>query len=322
MIFLVTIDTEEDQWTDYSRNKHTLKNIHAVPRLQEMFARYQVKPSYLISYAVTTDQFSTKLFKKLQEEQQAEIGAHCHPWNTPPFDEELNSNNTMLCNLPAELQYLKLLSLTEIIEEKIGRRPVAFRAGRWGYSSVVAEQLLRLGYKVETSMTPFVNWECYSGPDLSKSPTQPFFFKPEQYLHGTGDPKGLLEVPVTIGFNRQNFNLCHFVYEYFGRNALTRKFVIGGLSRLFLLRKAWLSPELSSANDMISLIKVKMKRGEYVFNMMFHSNSLYPGNSPFVHSDHDLDSFFKKIEDVLLFAVDIGCRFMTLSEYRDSLDRC
>jgi len=318
MYFLVTIDTEEDQWSDYTRDGQTLKNIESIPKLQSLFEKYGARPTYFISYPVATDPKSIDIFKDIAELKNGEIGAHCHPWNTPPFLEEMNTKNSMLCNLDSDLQYQKLKALTDTIKENIGVIPVSFRAGRWGYNSDVAINLFKLGYQTDSSLTPFMNWEIFSGPDLSTSPQTPFFFNPEQPF----EPKkngSMLQVPVSIGFNRNCFQLSHRFYSMVEKNKYSKKIFIGGFSRLGIFKKKWLSPENSTSEEMISLICILKKKGYKYLNLMFHSNSLLPGKTPFVKNSEDLDAFIGRIETVLAYAARHDFQFATLSEIRPKL---
>ena len=83
---------------------------------------------------------------------------HCHPWNTPPYEERLNNYNSMLCNLPATLQFEKLQRLHEAIQNNFEITPIAFRSGRWGFDQEVAKNIVRLGYRIGTSITPYTSW--------------------------------------------------------------------------------------------------------------------------------------------------------------------
>jgi len=318
MYFIITIDTEEDQWSNYTRDGQTLENIESIPKLQSLFEKYGARPTYFISYPVATDPKSIDIFKDIAELKKGEIGAHCHPWNTPPFIEKINTQSSMLCNLEPDLQYKKLKSLTDTIKENIGVTPVSFRAGRWGYNSDVAINLFKLGYQTDSSLTPFMNWEIFSGPDLSSSPQTPFFFNPERPLEQNKNGS-MLQVPVSIGFNRNCFQLSHQFYSMVEKNKWSKKIFIGGLSRLGILKKYWLSPENSTSEDMVSLIRILQKKGYKYFNFMFHSNSLLPGKTPFVRTSDELNNFIERIETVLAYAVRHDFQFTTLSEIRSRL---
>ena len=128
----ITIDVEEDNWSNYG-TAPVLTNIPRLLELQRLFDRYAVKPTYLITYPVASDKNSVSMLRKIMEDGRCEIGAHLHPWYTPPFDEEKTVRNTMLFNLPKELQYKKIESLHEKILENFNMEPVTFRSGRWGF---------------------------------------------------------------------------------------------------------------------------------------------------------------------------------------------
>lgn len=317
--FIITIDTEEDEWSEYKRSGCTLDNIKAIPELQALFDKYDAKPTYLTTYQVANNEESVKILKEVVFGERGEIGAHCHPWNTPPFKEELSQHNSMLCNLAPSLQLEKLAKLTEKIEQSFGKRPLSFRAGRWGYSADVAKCLAKLGYRTETSLTPFMNWEVYSGPDLANSPTRPYFFAAERPLLPASEGD-LLEVPVSIGFNLRDFDLWHCYQEIFSKHKIMKKIFCGSLSRLGILRKIWLSPELSTSTEMIKLIEIMKTKKHNVFNLMFHSNSLSPGKTPFVKSNSDKKVFLNKIEDILRYGVKSDFEFTTLNNFKNNFE--
>ena len=114
MYLIVTIDTEEDNWGEYYLPEYSLRNIEEIPKLQDLFNEFNVKPTYLITYPVATNERAVFILKRILDEGKCEIGNHCHPWNTPPFEEERNKFNSMLCNLPMELQYKKIKVLHDL----------------------------------------------------------------------------------------------------------------------------------------------------------------------------------------------------------------
>ena len=56
MKLVVTIDTEEDNWGSLRLTHYSFDNIARIPALQEMFDRFNVKPTYLMTYPVATDE--------------------------------------------------------------------------------------------------------------------------------------------------------------------------------------------------------------------------------------------------------------------------
>jgi len=313
MKLIITIDTEEDNWGCYSPTGHTLENIERIPRLQALFDEFSVKPTYLITYPVATDNRSASILRSILETGRCEIGAHCHPWNTPPIEEEMGRVNSMLCNLPLDLQYRKLSCLDRTIQERLGTKPVSFRAGRWGYNQGVASNLKRLGYEVDTSITPYTSWTKDNGPDFSDMSPRSYPFNPESIRDI--EPHGpLIEIPATIGYLQKNFATCSSISKTLGRRPMRYLRLNGILSRLRLITKVWLSPEVTDGEGMIRLAKRMWRNNYAVINMFFHSPSLKAGLSPFVKSPQEETQFLARIREFLKYAHDAGMEPATLSD--------
>lgn len=314
MKLIVTIDTEEDGWSNYRPTGYSLENIKGIPRLQEIFDRYGVKPTYLITYPIATDDYCIDLFSKYHAENKCEIGLHCHPWNTPPFEEEINVYNSMMANLPEDLQFKKLKVLKETIVKNLGVTPLSYRAGRWAFHAGSARALAALGLKVDTSMTAYTDWSEYDGVDYTWVSPEPFRFNPENIFKS--EPEGrLLQVPASVGFLQQNFLLANKIYRSLEGSHWKKLRIKGILHRLGLLNQIPLSPELSSAEDMIKLL-IKMSKMEFIVaNMFFHSTALKKGLSPFVTSEEDEISFLRRVEDFVAFTSTAGVESVTLGQF-------
>lgn len=313
MNLVITIDTEEDDWATYRREGSGLGNIERIPALQRLFDDFRVRPTYLIDYPVATDPRSSALFRELAKDGRCEIGAHCHPWNTPPFREEISVRNTMLCNLDPGLQYEKVRVLHGAISENVGVVPGCFRAGRWGFGAEVAGAIARLGYRIDTSITPYTDWTRYGGPDFSEETPG------MKRIDGSGADSpgvhgGLLEVPTTIGFLQRDFQRSSRLYRRITRPAWKKTRMLGLLDRLKILNKVWLSPENSGTVEMIGLTRAMAGNGYPVVNLTFHSPSLVEGLTPFVRRDGDAEGFLRKIREYLSFARSEGIASIVLSE--------
>ena len=317
----ITIDTEEDLWGNFQASDNPVDNINGIPDLQALFDRYGAVPTYLVNYPVATNDHAVHILKDILDRGHCEIGAHCHPWNTPPFEEEINQHNSMMCNLSVDLVMRKMEKLTDVIMRKFMITPKSFRAGRWGMGPGVARSILNLGYRVDTSVSPFINWANEDGADFRKAPTRAYRFEPDNLLRE--QPEGsLLEVPPTIGFFQKNFRLCHALQTILSKPPICKLHPIGIMDRLKLLNFRWLSPELSSGPDMIRLSKNFIRKGCRFLNMSFHSTSLLPGKSPFVDTEKQLEFFFKDIELFLKFVTNQDVEFLPLSQAVDSSILC
>jgi len=316
MKLVITIDTEEDNWGSYDSQEYTLENIKNIPVLQELFDRFGVKPTYLITYPVAMHGGSLAILKEIKDSNRCEIGTHCHPWNTPPLEEEKTARNSMLCNLPPDLQYRKLNTLHEAIQKNFGTAPVSFRAGRWGYSKDVAKNISQLGYAVDTSVTPYTDWSSYHGPDFTGAAPAPYRFIPEDIFRASAAGR-MIEIPATVGFLQSNFALSNTLLQRVSRSPFNKLHLVGILSRLYLLNKVWLSPEMSDAKSMIRVTRMMRKNRYPIVNMSFHSTSLKAGLSPFVKTDREERAFLERIRVYLEYAKNEGFEFSLL---RDGLE--
>src|SRR5207247_9019138 len=128
---VVSLDTEEDNW-NRSRTDVTVENIGELRRQARFFESLGVRLTYFTSYHVAIDPCAAAVMCDIGGEGRAEIVAHLHPWNTPPLTEAFVPRNSMVKNLPADLQRAKIRTLTEAMQQAFGQRPTASRAGGHG----------------------------------------------------------------------------------------------------------------------------------------------------------------------------------------------
>lgn len=319
LALVVTIDVEEDNW-GFHGSELSVENIRKIPVLQNLFDRYGVRPTYLVTYPVASCGWAAGILSRIQADGGCEIGAHLHPWNTPPLQEERTEKNSMLKNLPYELQAAKLSTLTEKITGVFGRPPRSFRAGRWALGRDTVKALMRHHYLTDCSVTPTVSWLHHGEGSAYENPvTEPYWLDPEG--QNRQDTASILEVPATIGFNRWPFELFSRIHAGLQHDWLRFMRPIGVMHHSGLLRKIWLSPEVSSTADMIVLSRTMIRNGLRHFNLNFHSTTLLPGKSPFVKSQRDLEHFYRKIETLLEYLLsEARVTSLTLSEVRQRLD--
>ena len=195
MNLLVGIDTEGDnQWDAGARANQRFDNIYALPRLHALFARYGVRPTYVITYPVARDPRSADVLRALLAGGDCEIGAHHHAWETPPCSGADIRRHPYASSLPRTQFEAQLASLTTAIAEAVGRRPVSYRSGRFGFSAAHVAGLERLGYLVESSVAPLFYESHKGGPEFVEAPLTPYFLSsrprsrffvvPDQMLNG------------------------------------------------------------------------------------------------------------------------------------------
>ena len=307
---LVVVDTEEEfDWSKpFSRGNVATRSIPAQARAHEIYDRYGLVPTYVVDYPVATDADAVHFLRGLRDAGKAEIGAHLHPWVTPPHVEEVSTRNSYHCNLPPELERAKIEALTDAIERAFQERPTIFKAGRYGFGPNTQAVLGDLGYRVDCSFVPHSDLSGDGGPDYRGTPDVP---------HWLDEGRGLLEVPLTVGFLGSLAGFGARAGWLFDSPGAERLRVPGVLARTGLVARSRLTPEGTSAAEQCRLIERMVADGHRTFSLTYHSPSLEPGHTPYVRDGADLARFLADIETVLTFFRDtIGGRFTTLSRVR------
>lgn len=185
----------------------------------------------------------------------------------------------MMANLPYKVQLQKIDYLTKCIEKCMGGRPKCFRAGRFGLGQDTVRALVECDYEVDSSVTPFASWECQEEPFLSDWPVSPYYIGSENNGNTPVHKGQILEVPVTIGYNRWPFEKWHRLDVKIGKYPrwLPARSI---MSKCGILRKISLCPETEGGNKMLHLRKILCDHGIRFLNMTFHSTSLVPGWGP------------------------------------------
>ncbi len=304
----ISIDTEEDDWGSYAESGAQTKNISLLPRLQDVFDRWGARPTYLVNRPPLVCSEAAKVLGALASRESVEIGAHCHPWNTPPTSERAES---MLHNLPQDLVREKIREIQGRLRAELGVAATTFRAGRWGYGPVVSQALAHEGFETDASVTPFIDWSSMGGPDFSGAPNHPYRFHPERPFVPAPDGP-MVELPTTIGFLRGDSRGAARLRTRLERTLAGPLKLVAVLDRAGLLARRWLSPETSSLEEMIQLATSETRHGRMVLDVTLHSCTLLPGATPFVRDRHDQEAFLARIDGFLRHCVEEGYDFRTL----------
>lgn len=308
----ISIDTEEDDWGRYVFDGASTRNISHLRELQELFDQFGARPTYLVNRPPLLDATSVEVLGELAARESVEIGAHCHPWNTPP-DTGQGVERSMMFRLDPESNRLMIGEITRRIEAELGVRPTTFRAGRWGWGRSVATGLVAEGYLVDSSVSPLIDWTSMGGPDYTDVPSDAYRFHPDRPF--TPDPSGVLvELPTTVGFLRGSEARLGPLRARMERGVIHAFGVIGALDRLGVMARRWLSPEVSTGQELTRLAENLVSHGRRRLDFTFHSCTLLPGATPFVADDRDRARFLGDIRTFLSFAVESGFQFRTLQE--------
>jgi len=288
-VFLcVTIDCECDKgpgWRTQLPMRFTGVVEGIARRLQPLFMGYRAKPTYLLSSEVIRDAPSADVLDSLPGGY--ELGTHLHGEYVEGAGPVPSVTSDFQRDYPREVERGKLRLLTEQFSSTFGYRPRSFRAGRFGVGENSMPLLEELGYAVDSSVTPFVEWTSAGARGLSfaGAPTQPY--RPDRSLPARPGDGAILEVPVTIHPNR-----------------LHDLPIVGRF-----LPARWLRPTFSSEHALVEIARDEIGRAReespsrpVILNAMFHNVEIVPGASPYAANDRACRRILERLAGLLRFA--------------------
>jgi hypothetical protein len=286
---LVVVDTEEEfDWSRFDRANTSVAAMGDVHVGQAVCDRHGIVPTYVADHPVVTQPAGYEPLQAFCRERRATIGAHLHPWVTPPFEEEVNARNSYPGNLPEALEQAKLRALGAAIERRFGEWPVVYKAGRYGIGPHTARVLEAEGYEVDCSPSPAFDFSADGGPDYSRVDAQPYWF---------GQTRRLLCVPTTGAFVGRAGALAPRLWRAATGAVGAALRAPGVLSRLGVCSRVRLSPEGFGLPALQRLTRFLATRGQRVFVFSFHSSTLRPGCTRYVRSAAELTTFLGVMND-------------------------
>jgi len=312
-VLVVVIDTEEEfDWSaPFDRNQTAVEAMRDVGLGQALFDEFGIKPCYVIDYPVATQETGWKPLKEIHDDGRCEIGAHLHPWVSPPHVEDVNPPNSYPGNLPQAVEEDKLRRLAEAIEDRFERRPRTYKAGRYGFGPNTTAALELLGFENDCSPAAGFDLSADGGPNWSKHSPDPAWF-------GTGGK--LLSIPTTGGFVGSLAGFGAGLHRLAHRPPFIQGRVPGILSRLGAFERLMLSPEGYRPEHLQRLTRTLLARGTRVFSFSFHSPSLRPGCTSYVRTETDRQDFLAVCRQYFdLFLGELGGVSFTPTELRGRL---
>ena len=309
--FLITIDTEGDNlWRNH---RHiTTENARFLPRFQQLCEKYSFKPTWLTNYEMATDPVYIAFARDVLARQQGEIGMHLHAWHSPPtlpLTDDDWRYQPYLIEFPEPVLRDKVTYMTRLLEETFQTKMVSHRAGRWAFDARYARILTELGYRVDCSVTPGVDWRTAPGAPQGTGGTDYRHFPREAYFLDEKDisrpgNSGLLEVPMTIHPKHPPL-----------LNALKQ-----GYDRLRGKRRNpsmnWLRPGRNNLALMKRAVEQSLQQGADYVEFMLHSSEFMPDGSPTFKNEADIEQLYQHL-DALFAWLQPQTQGMTLAEYYD-----
>ncbi len=307
--FLITIDTEGDNlWRNH--RSITTENSRFLPRFQALCERYGFKPTWLTNYEMASDPAFVEFGNDVIARNQGEIGMHLHAWNSPP-ERTLTDDDwrwqPFLIEYPDTVLREKVRYMTDLLEEKFQTKMLSHRAGRWAFDERYAAILTELGYRVDCSVTPRVNWSYTRGAPQGKGgtnythfPHKPYFIDPQD-ISRSGDST-LLEIPMSI----------HYKYSPFMNKIKQNIYRLRGKQKSPAVH--WLRPSGGNLADMQRVVERSLAEGQNYAEFMLHSSEFMPDGSPTFKNESDIERLYEDLEALFEW---LSPRFTgkTLAEY-------
>lgn len=308
---LLTVDTEEGfDWTGpFTRDQHDLTHLSGIPAFQALCEELGASPVYLVDWPIVQSSLAKEIIGDAVRRGKAEVGVQLHPWVNPPFEEEVNVHNSFAGNLPPELERAKFTSLRDAIEEAFGSAPIIYRAGRYGLGPATRKLLQDTGVTIDSSVRALYDYSPGHGRDYSAFPNSPYW---------VDDDRTLLELPLTTVYTgalaRHGRSLFPKL-ERIPRGA-------GIAARTGLLERIGLTPEGTPLPAAIRAVDAALSQGLPLLVLSFHSPSLEPGNTPYVHTQADLEALFEWLRGVYAYMATRDVTPTTVAEVWAAAQRC
>jgi len=297
VLFVLTIDTEEEwRWDEeFPQHNCSVQNVKKLPAFQTFCESLGIRPTYFVDYAVANDEQGSAILREFVNRKKAEVGAHLHPWCNPPYFGKTTEAESHVINLPEEQVVQKLDELHRVINEKIGVTPRSFRSGRWGMKGKTLELLVSRGITVDSSVYPFYENEFFH---CKGAPVTPYYPSFENALV-PGEQQNIMELPVTAGFNVADFSKADRIHSRLSKPPFSTLRTVGLLWHTKILKKIYLSPELSDTKSMIELSDTCLGKHHNVIHMYLHSSSLIDGVTGLLKVDNAYELICSRISRFL-----------------------
>lgn len=313
--FIITIDTEgDDLWkrvtTPSGMREIKVENAKYITRFQTLCEKYQYKPTYLVNYEMAGAEAFVSQAREWWRDGKCEIGMHMHAWNTPPIYQlpfNKKGHNPYAGEYSRSILWQKMLTMTKTIEKTFGARPISHRGGRWYIDPWYIRALLQLGYQVDCSVTPGINWNStigntMYGPDYSHFPKNVYFMdrnRLDKPMKQSSDTSAVLQIPPTIINAPLTSRIQKIAQDPLNAGKILKE-------------KIWLRPNGANLKEMLYIVE-KTRNRDYI-EFMLHSSELMPGGSPTFRTKQSIEKLYSDMR-ILFSEISRMRTGITLSEY-------
>ena len=309
MKLAISIDVEEEGLFsgEYPCTPQGVTNVAHLERLEFIPREFGLPLTLLVTYQVAQDAAARRVLERWRDRYGAEIGAHLHPWNTPPFVDLPEPEPVRSEKIPYWVLKEKLANLVSTIEEGLGVTPRSFRMGRFDWGPKLLSLLMEMGFQVDSSTVPLR--QDAGGPDNFLAPNDPFLLP----VPGSSGPP-LVEAPLTmVPVFANTPRLIYRLSSVFSGSRGER------LRAWFpYLLAAGIHPAWYPLASMRLAARLHRRRGGRVLNMFLHSTEIAPGGSPQFPTEAAVNRLIAKIRAFLTWLKATGpVQGVTLSDLQE-----
>jgi len=327
---LITVDTEGDNLWAHPREIAT-ENARFLPRFQSLCEKYALKPTWLVNYEMAECPGFVEFARDILQRGTGEIGMHLHAWNAPPLapvtDDDMYHQPYLIEYAEAVMRD-KVSYMTDLLEDRFGRKMLSHRAGRWGLNADYARLLIEHGYLIDCSVTPHISWAEYlghpngpGGPDFTNFPEQPYFVD-LKHIDRPGDTP-LLEVPVSVietRYARAALAACRPVHHYLEAWSNLASECLRRISLRYFPPILEMVPRDNGLTfrRMTAILHHALEHRRPCVVLAIHSSELMPGGSPFFPTAQSIEKLYNRLEILFSTAAEAFCG-KTLGEFREEI---
>ncbi|WP_146145581.1 hypothetical protein [Photobacterium jeanii] len=301
----VVIHAEEEfDWHgQFSSANNQVSPQYALIALIEKLIVLGAKVTLAMDYAFVASPNGQTVIQHFSSRQgeSIEFASHLHPWVNPPFSQShhnVSKFESFPGNLPADIEREKLQTLTDLIHDISGTKPLSYLAGRHGFGANTLATLNELGYQVDLSICPYYDFSASEGPDFRAFDCRRF------------EKEGVTFLPHTSAVTswsrhyQKRFNRHASLYSEWQQSPLKK--VMG---RGIGLRLDRLSPEGLSLRQMQRVYLAQKQNGLKEFVLSFHSSSLLVNATPYVKAQRDVAALEARLIAFVTWAFNVEqCR--------------
>lgn len=311
MKLVISIDVEEEGLFSgkYSRTPPGVRNVSHLDALNFVYDEFGFPLTLLTSYQVAKDDAASDMLVRMREERGTEIGAHLHPWNTPPL-EDVGPEPVRSDAMPIDLLRAKMTTLFKALEDRFGTPATSFRMGRWDFGKQIEQLLPEFGIQVDASHAPLRY--ARGGPDRFLTPSYDPYLLP-----AVGDHPRVTEAPLTMLPVLPITARCTHTFA----RLMPPKIKDSILANYSAVAAASIQPVWYPSTSMRWAARLHRRRGGNVLVMFLHSSELMPGHSPNFPNQEAVDRLVEKIRHFLGWLTQSGpIQGVTLSELHKRVD--